>query len=112
MPVLNNKPKQEWYGIPRQDIDWSPEIDYKICIGCGLCVLECPTHVFRYDFNKHIAEVIKKSKCKIGCTTCANLCLAKAVTLPPLTKLFEIIKKKNLLDLSWKNLDYNKYMWM
>ena len=112
MPIINNKSKQKWYGIPREEIAWSPEIDYKKCIGCGLCVLECPTHIFRYDFRKHIAEIIKPLKCKIGCTTCANLCPVKAVKLPSLTYLHEIMQKNDILGLSWDKLKYNKYMYM
>ncbi|MCJ7648625.1 MAG: hypothetical protein MUP85_08430 [Candidatus Lokiarchaeota archaeon] len=75
-------------------------------------MLECPTHVFRYDFKRHVSEVIKSSKCKIGCSTCSNLCLVDAIKLPPLPELYQLMKKRNIIDLCWKNLDYNKYMWM
>jgi CDP-4-dehydro-6-deoxyglucose reductase len=109
---LNDKSKPAWHGIPRDEINWSPIIDLEKCIGCGLCVLECPTHVFRFDFNRHIAEVIKSSKCKVGCTTCVNLCLAKAIKLPSLQELYELMKERNVMGLSWENLDDNKYMWM
>ena len=112
IPFLCDNPKPAWYSVPRDEINWSPEIDYRKCIGCGLCVLECPTNVFRYDFKRHVAEVIKPSKCKIGCTTCANLCLTEAIKLPPLPGLYKLMKKRNIIDLCWKNLDYNKYMWM
>lgn len=112
IPYLNEDSKSVWYGVPREEINWRPEIDYKHCVGCGVCVLECPTNVFRYDFKRHIAEVIKPSKCKIGCTTCANLCLYKAIKLPPLPELNKLMKERNIIDLYWENLDYNRYMWM
>lgn len=112
IPFLNENSKPVWHGVPRGEINWSPEIDYTKCIGCGLCVLECLTHVFRFDFNKHVAEVIKASKCKVGCTTCANLCLTKAIILPSLQKLYELMKQRNVMGLSWENLDDNKYMWI
>lgn len=112
IPFLSDNSKSAWYGVPREEINWSPEIDYKKCIDCGLCVLECPTNVFRFDFKRHVAEVIKPSKYKIGCTTCANLCLTEAIKLPLLPGLYKLMKKRNIIDLCWKNLDYNKYMWM
>jgi len=112
IPFINDNPKPNWHGIPREEINWSPKIDYKKCIGCGLCVLECPTHVFRFDFNKHVPEAIKTPKCKVGCTTCENLCLAKAIILPPLQELYDLMKEKNIIKLSWEKLDDNKYMWI
>ncbi len=112
IPILRKESKENWYGIPKHEIEWCPEIDYKKCIGCRLCVLECATHVFRFDFKRHVAEVIKSLKCKIGCTTCINLCLAKAIKLPPLPELYKLMKKGNIIDLCWEKLDYNKYMWI
>jgi ferredoxin len=29
-----------WQGIARDAIDWAPETDESLCIGCGLCVTE------------------------------------------------------------------------
>ncbi|MFX1476487.1 MAG: ferredoxin family protein [Promethearchaeota archaeon] len=112
IPFINNTPKAELYGIPRNEINWIPKVDNGKCIGCGLCVLECPTHVFRFDFKRHVSEIIEVSKCEIGCTICANLCLFEAIKLPPLSELYKLMKEKNIIDLSWKNLDYNKYMWI
>ena len=74
--------------------------------------MECPVHVFRFDFKKHIPEAIKTSKCKVGCTTCANLCLPKAIILSPLKNIYNLMKKYDILGRSWRNLDDNKYMWM
>lgn len=77
-----------------------------------MCVLECPVHVFRFNFDKHIPEVIKPSKCKVGCTTCVNLCLAKAIILPPIKDIHDLMKRYDILGRGWRNLEYNKYMWI
>ena len=111
-PFLNKDSKPAWHGIPIDEINWNPKIDYKKCIGCGLCVLECPNHVFRFNFDRHIAEVNNSSKCKVGCTTCVNLCLIKAILLPSLQELYKIMKDENVFEPCWRKLDKNKYMWM
>ena len=36
IPYLNEDSKSVWHGVPRDEINWSPEIDYRRCIGCGL----------------------------------------------------------------------------
>lgn len=53
-------------------------IDEKACVGCELCVDDCPTEVFTFDSEKKIPIVSKKDDC-IECLTCAYVCPAAAV---------------------------------
>jgi len=112
MDKIRNNESFKWFGIEREEVNWYPSIDYSKCIGCGICVLECPNLVFSYDFKKHIAKTIKPLKCKIGCNTCANLCPASAISLPTLSYLRKVIKETNILSTCWEKLEYNKYMYM
>lgn len=112
---MNESKKDEkdfWHGIPIEEIKWSPIIDYKKCIGCGLCVLNCPTFVFSYDFEKNIANVIKPYKCLVGCNRCTNLCIPTAIFLPSLAYLHDIMKKRDVFKEGWNKLEDNKYMYM
>ena len=70
----------KWHGIDRKKIDWYPVIDESKCIGCGMCVVTCGRGVYKYDFKKHKAKVVKPLNCLVACQTCANLCPAGAIS--------------------------------
>jgi len=53
-------------------------IDEKTCLGCGLCINNCP--VGAISFNTNGKAVIDKTKC-INCGTCQNLCPVNAIDL-------------------------------
>ncbi len=112
MNELNKLKKDSWYGISKKEIKWYPTIDYKKCIGCGLCVLDCPVFVFSYDFERHSVKVIKPQKCVVGCEICANLCIPKAIKLPSVSYLNDIMKERDVFTEEWKKLESNKYMYM
>lgn len=53
-------------------------IDEEACVGCTLCVDECPTDVFEFDEEKRIPEVIHEKEC-FGCLSCSEICPATAI---------------------------------
>ncbi len=54
-------------------------IDEEACVGCTLCVDECPTDVFEFDEEKRIPKVVKEKEC-FGCLSCSEICPASAIT--------------------------------
>ena len=70
-----------WHGIPREAITWYPTVIEEACIGCGTCVTGCSRLVYRYDFEHRKAVVVDSLNCMVGCTTCANTCLTKAISV-------------------------------
>lgn len=54
------------------------KVDDKACVGCSLCVEECPTDVFVFDEKKRIPVVDKPQMC-FGCLSCSKICPADAI---------------------------------
>lgn len=54
-------------------------IDEDACVGCELCVDECPTDVFDFIEEKRIPEVVREKEC-FGCLSCSEICPASAIT--------------------------------
>ncbi|MCK5117339.1 MAG: 4Fe-4S binding protein [Candidatus Aegiribacteria sp.] len=54
-------------------------IDEDACVGCELCVDECPTDVFEFNEEKKIPEVVREKEC-FGCLSCSEICPASAIT--------------------------------
>lgn len=60
--------KQEsWLGIPRDEIEWFPTIDYKKCTGCLACVKKCSRGVYSADEKTKKPLVVDKLGCAVGC---------------------------------------------
>jgi len=55
------------------------QCDEKACVGCSLCVDECPTHVLEMDEKKTIPKVVAPKEC-FGCLSCSEICPATAIT--------------------------------
>jgi len=53
-------------------------IDEDACVGCTLCVDECPTDVFEFNEEKQIPEVVREKEC-FGCLSCSEICPATAI---------------------------------
>jgi len=76
-------------GYPREKVEWYPTIDPEKCVKCGMC-MNCGKSVF--DWTEDGAVVARPYACVVGCTTCANLCMANAITFPEvgdIRKLYE-----------------------
>ena len=69
-----------WHGIARETIPWFPTVNHAKCIGCELCFVTCGRGV--YDVHDHKAWPERQYDCMVGCTTCANICPAQAITFP------------------------------
>lgn len=54
-------------------------VDEDACVGCTLCVDECPTDVFEFDEEKRIPKVVREKEC-FGCLSCSQICPASAIT--------------------------------
>ncbi|MEM0216872.1 MAG: ferredoxin family protein [Candidatus Bathyarchaeia archaeon] len=100
--------KPNWRGIPREEINWHPTVDPELCIGCGICVLNCGKNVYQFDYEKNVAVVANPMNCLVGCTTCQNTCPQHAISFPPLSYIHKIIKKKGIIQRSREELLANK----
>ena len=80
-------------GYPREKIDWFPTIDPKKCVKCGMC-MNCGKAV--YDWTQDGSRVGRPYSCIVGCSTCANLCMGKAISFPDIESVREIYKKEHL----------------
>ena len=83
----------DWFGVPRKEIQWYPTIDPAVCIGCGLCAIICGRKVYSYDLISKKPVVMNPYNCLVGCTTCANLCPVGAIEFPSSEMIREIIRK-------------------
>jgi NAD-dependent dihydropyrimidine dehydrogenase PreA subunit len=52
------------------------------CIGCGSCVLSCPTDVIRIDESSGKAVIRYAADCQI-CHLCRMYCPVDAITITP-----------------------------
>lgn len=53
-----------------------PIVDAKECIGCGICVDECPTDVL--EVKDGVAVAVNADAC-IGCKACEEACPMDAI---------------------------------
>jgi NAD-dependent dihydropyrimidine dehydrogenase PreA subunit len=82
-------------GYPRDKIPWYPTVDQSKCIGCGVC-LNCGRNVFAWQGGKPL--VARPYECVIGCTTCANLCPAWAISFPDIESVRAIYKREGIWE--------------
>ena len=70
-------------GIPREKIDWGPTIDQATCRdGCRVCLDFWQQGV--YDWVDDRVRVGQRTACVVGCSHCATLCEAGAISFPSL----------------------------
>jgi len=80
-------------GYPREQVEWYPTIDPEKCVKCGMC-MNCGAEV--YDWTPEGARVARPYRCVVGCTTCASLCLANAISFPEIQTVRELYKRQGI----------------
>jgi MinD superfamily P-loop ATPase len=80
-------------GYPREQIDWHPTIDPEKCVKCGMC-MNCGKAV--YDWTKDGPIATRPHACIVGCSTCANLCMGKAIHFPDIEAVREIYREEGI----------------
>ncbi len=81
-------------GYPREKVQWFPTVDESKCVGCGMC-MNCGRNV--YDWVNGKPKVVRSYNCVVGCTSCANLCLGKAISFPDIESVRDLYKKRRYL---------------
>jgi len=81
---------EEFYGIPRAEIEWSPRVDEDKCTGCGACVEFCHRAVLELMDDK--ARAVRPLMCVVACTGCMSQCPEEAIAFPSLRELNESLK--------------------
>ncbi len=79
----------KYHGIPREEIEWHPTIDYSKCSSCETCVKFCKRGVYTFD-DKPI--VTNPNRCVVTCTGCKSQCKEGAISFPSLIDLREALK--------------------
>jgi len=69
------------------DIEWGPTIDADACTGCGACIDFCCNDVYRRNDGESKVVVAHKPHCVTGCSHCATLCEAQAISFPTLEEI-------------------------
>ncbi len=70
-------------GVPRDQIDWSPRIDYDKCNYCMECVEFCPHQVFEVHEEEEQKFVVKNpNNCVVFCRACGKTCGVDAIDFP------------------------------
>ncbi len=86
------KKSEKWFGIPRDEIDWFPKIDYSKCVGCMTCVNFCKHGVYSEEGSK--PKVVNPKNCIVGCSQCDNICPNGAIKHPSKDYLHSLTKRK------------------
>ena len=86
-----------WHGIPREDIPWYPTVDSDTCNGCTLCFVTCARGVYEMQGNR--AVVVKPMDCMVGCSTCATLCPAGAISFPQPDVIRKLEHEREIFEL-------------
>lgn len=64
------------------------------CIGCGLCVKACPTHVF--DMNGSLPVIARKEDCQT-CFMCEAYCPVDALYVAPQAEVSVEVDEEELI---------------
>jgi NAD-dependent dihydropyrimidine dehydrogenase PreA subunit len=71
----------------RIDIEWGPTIDAAACTGCGACIDVCHHDVYCWTNDESRVIVAHKLHCVPGCSHCASLCEAQAISFPTFAEI-------------------------
>lgn len=81
-------------GVPREKIDWSPEIDYDKCNYCMECVKFCPHNVYEVKENEDKKLIVKnRDNCVVFCRACGKTCGVDAISFPNKNEVTKEIKE-------------------
>jgi NAD-dependent dihydropyrimidine dehydrogenase PreA subunit len=76
-------PEDNYEGIPRNQIQWDPKIDYTKCTTCGKCVEFCHMQAFEAETaNGKKKTVVNPNRCVVFCRGCEDICPAGAISHP------------------------------
>jgi NAD-dependent dihydropyrimidine dehydrogenase PreA subunit len=79
--------------IPREQVAWSPTIDYGLCTADRACLDFCHNVVFRWNEVETRVEVVNPEKCVLGCTSCAQICPVEAISFPDKEELRKTLRR-------------------
>ena len=82
--------EENYHGIPREEIQWFPKIDYERCNSCQKCVKFCQRGVYTFD---DAPRVTNPYRCVVSCTGCKSQCPEEAISFPSLVELREMLKE-------------------
>lgn len=82
--------EEQYHGIPREDIQWFPRIDYAKCTNCEACVKFCKRGIYTFDDGP---KVTNPYRCVVSCTGCTSVCREGAISFPSLVSLREEMKE-------------------
>ncbi len=71
--------------MSHQELVWGPTIDEAACTDCKVCLEFCHQSVYAM-VDEHV-RVVAKDSCMEGCSYCAGMCEAGALTFPTLDEL-------------------------
>ena len=80
-------------GYPREKVEWFPAINEDKCVSCGMC-MNCGKNV--YDWVDGKPKVTRPYNCVVGCTSCANLCLGRAISFQDIESVRELYEKEGI----------------
>ena len=104
--TIKDLSQSDWWGLPRREVPWYPRIDYEKCVGCGVCFMTCKGRVvYDWDFEKMRPIVARPYNCMVGCSTCANLCPAGAISFPSKNELEKYRNKAKVVAKARKKLE-------
>ena len=81
-------------GVPREQIDWCPRIDYTKCNDCMECDEFCPHDVFEVREDQTPKLIVKNPHhCVVFCRACAKTCGPDAIRFPAKSETIAHIKE-------------------
>jgi NAD-dependent dihydropyrimidine dehydrogenase PreA subunit len=72
-------------GAKPREFVWGPILDEDACTDCKVCLEFCQQGVYEV-IDDHV-RVVAKGSCIAGCSHCAGMCEAGALTFPTLDEL-------------------------
>jgi NAD-dependent dihydropyrimidine dehydrogenase PreA subunit len=78
--------------VPREKVPWFPTVDLDACIGDQECLKFCKNDVFVWDELNSRPVVGRPSNCVLGCSACAEICPAEAISFPSKEELRRVLR--------------------